>query len=147
MPSALAWLVVAAANVGAAASAADDVKRQKAAEAACRLDGKPVAACVDQMLEVDDYDDAYMRGAARRRALAALEEAREAAEREKCRKRGVRLDSVAIGMPARMALYCGWGRPEDVRRTTTAAGVSEVWLYPGGRSLLFQGGRLVAIRE
>ena len=52
-----------------------------------------------------------------------------------------------IGMTWRQAMYCGWGRPQHVNRTTTASRVSEQWVYPNGSYLYFDNGLLTAIQN
>lgn len=54
---------------------------------------------------------------------------------------------VEIGMTKEEVLTEGWGRPEDVNRTTTANGTSEQWVYSGYRYLYFEDGILVTIQD
>lgn len=54
--------------------------------------------------------------------------------------------SVIIGMTACGAI-AAWGRPQDINRTTTAAGTREQWVYGGRNYLYFTNGRLEAIQN
>lgn len=58
-----------------------------------------------------------------------------------------RATTVEIGMSKTNVLLSRWGSPEKVNRTTTARGVSEQWVYEGGRYLYFENGIVTAIEE
>lgn len=78
------------------------------------------------------------KDAERKRLIAAVD--RQNAANKK--KGGVR-----IGMSVKQVLNSSWGRPEDVNRTTTAAGVSEQWVYGSNSYLYFTNGKLTAIQN
>ena len=54
---------------------------------------------------------------------------------------------VRIGMTKEEVLKEGWGRPNDINKTTTAYGVSEQWVYSGYKYLYFEDGILTAIQD
>jgi hypothetical protein len=66
----------------------------------------------------------------------------EAATAAQKRKGGVR-----IGMTSRQVLNSSWGKPSDINRTTTAAGVTEQWVYGDSAYLYFTNGKLTAIQN
>ena len=74
----------------------------------------------------------------RAREAAALA-ARQARARMPPPKIGMTQDQVAQGS--------NWGQPTSKRRTTTAEGVREQWIYPSNRYLYFNNNRLTAIEE
>lgn len=79
---------------------------------------------------------------------AADEQKRKAAAQREAELRALAARPGArIGMTADEVINkTNWGRPNSVRRTTTANGRSEVWFYDGG-VLHFRDGRLVAIEN
>lgn len=72
---------------------------------------------------------------ASRRAIAA------------CKRKGIALGTVRIGMTSDEALYCGWGKPDHVNRTITSRRVSEQWVYGYHQYLYFEGDRLTTIQD
>jgi hypothetical protein len=86
---------------------------------------------------------------------AAREGERIAAQRQRDEK--VRKDAIAAQMakPAprigmtKDQVWSGtsWGRPDDIRRTTTALGTREQWIYDHRRYLYFDNGVLTAIQD
>lgn len=54
---------------------------------------------------------------------------------------------VTIGMTTEEVLTKGWGKPNDINRTTTAYGVSEQWVYNGYKYLYFEDGILKTIQN
>lgn len=69
--------------------------------------------------------------------------AREADRLDRARRRK---EGVSIGMSEDDALKSSWGRPSSVNRTTTARGVHEQWVYPGGY-LYFDDGVLTSVQN
>jgi hypothetical protein len=69
----------------------------------------------------------------------AKEKAAAAAQK---RKGGAR-----IGMTTRQVLNSSWGKPSDINRTTTAAGVNEQWVYGNSSYLYFTNGILTAVQN
>jgi hypothetical protein len=66
------------------------------------------------------------------------------AEREAMAKR----PGVRIGMAAEEVInQTSWGKPLSIRRTTTASGVREQWIYDGNNYLYFENERLTAIQN
>lgn len=53
-------------------------------------------------------------------------------------------DKVRVGMNAEQAT-AGWGKPQDINRTTNSYGVSEQWVYGSGSYLYFDDGVLTSI--
>lgn len=39
------------------------------------------------------------------------------------------------------------GRPDDINRTTTEYGVNEQWVYPDGKYLYFEDGKLTSWQD
>ena len=60
--------------------------------------------------------------------------------------RAVDRGEVLVGMTPSM-VRAAWGRPESVNRTTTAAGISEQWVYGVGRYVYLRAGRVYAVQE
>ncbi len=54
-------------------------------------------------------------------------------------------EQIHLGMTREMVLE-SWGRPRDVNRTTSAAGVWEQWVYGGGY-VYFTNGRVSVIQN
>lgn len=54
---------------------------------------------------------------------------------------------VHIGMSMPQVLASSWGKPKDIRRTTTANTEREQWIYGGGNYLYFTNGKLTAIQN
>lgn len=55
---------------------------------------------------------------------------------------------VSIGMTMRQVIEeTSWGAPRDKHRTTTAAGLSEQWVYGTKQYLYFDNGVLVSIQN
>jgi hypothetical protein len=59
---------------------------------------------------------------------------------------GPALPRVVIGATA-AEVQTSWGPPDSINRTTTAAGVTEQWVYGGGRYVYLTNGRVTAIQE
>ncbi|QNG59425.1 hypothetical protein H4O14_16735 [Bacillus sp. PAMC26568] len=55
--------------------------------------------------------------------------------------------NVSIGMTAEEVLTQGWGRPQEINKTTSASGVKEQWVYPNFNYLYFEDGILVTIQN
>lgn len=66
---------------------------------------------------------------------------------EKVNNRTDNPQSVNISMTKEEVLTEGWGKPNDINRTTTANGTSEQWVYSGYRYLYFEDGILVTIQD
>lgn len=115
--------------------------------AACRVGAVVVQDCVAALRERDQYTDSYLRGVRQAAADRALAAERLRQQHAQCAARGIRVGQPAIGMAAKDARVCGWGPPQAVRRRTDAAGSREIWLYPGGRALIVEGGEVVVIEE
>jgi hypothetical protein len=90
------------------------------------------------------------RAEARRNAAAAAENQRRvtiiAQKWPKQIEDAVLQRQVSIGMTREQA-ELAWGRPESIQETTSAAGVTEQWVYRGPNYLGFQDGRLRVIRR
>lgn len=56
-------------------------------------------------------------------------------------------DEVRIGMSAKQALDSNWGKPLNIRRTTTASGTQEQWVYGDSKYLYFDNGLLTVIQH
>lgn len=54
---------------------------------------------------------------------------------------------VKIGMTKEEVLTEGWGRPNDINKTTTAYGTSEQWVYDNYNYLYFEDGILTSIQN
>jgi len=54
---------------------------------------------------------------------------------------------VSIGMTKEEVLTEGWGRPNDINKTTNADGTNEQWVYDGYKYLYFEDGILTTIQE
>lgn len=54
---------------------------------------------------------------------------------------------VSIGMTVEEVLTQGWGRPQEINKTTSANGVKEQWVYPNFNYLYFEDGILVTIQN
>jgi hypothetical protein len=81
---------------------------------------------------------------ARSQATLARKEAADRAAREAMARR----PGVRIGMTQQDVLErSNWGPPQSRRRTTTAEGVREQWIYEGSNYLYFENGKLVAIQD
>ncbi len=52
-----------------------------------------------------------------------------------------------VGMSNSDAVGSSWGHPSKINRTTTAAGVSEQWVYDEVGYLYFKNGKLTAIQD
>lgn len=52
-----------------------------------------------------------------------------------------------IGMTADEVLQTGWGKPEDINKTTFSWGTTEQWCYSGYRYVYFDNGIVTAIQE
>ncbi|MGG3925686.1 hypothetical protein ABET51_06765 [Metabacillus fastidiosus] len=55
--------------------------------------------------------------------------------------------TVKIGMTQEEVLTEGWGRPNDINKTTTSYGVKEQWVYDNYNYLYFEDGILVTIQN
>lgn len=79
------------------------------------------------------------RRAARQAALVAMADAFVARSK---------LPRPRLGMTRQQVIEgTNWGSPLDVNRTTTAAGVTEQWVYGSKRYLYFRNGRLDGIQD
>ena len=54
---------------------------------------------------------------------------------------------VSVGMSIVQVLASSWGAPSNKRSSTTPNGTTEVWLYPGNRTLYFFNGKLTRIQQ
>jgi hypothetical protein len=54
---------------------------------------------------------------------------------------------VKIGMTQDEVLTDGWGKPNEINKTTTANETSEQWVYSGNRYLYFENGILETIQD
>lgn len=80
-------------------------------------------------------------------AKAADRKRAEEARNEAIRAQAAR-PRASIGMTKDQVLYgTRWGRPANVRRTTTASGQREQWVYDVGRYLYFDNGVLTMIQD
>lgn len=52
-----------------------------------------------------------------------------------------------IGMTAEEVRQSTWGEPDDINKTTTKYGVSEQWVYGGGKYIYLDDGVVTAIQE
>lgn len=53
-----------------------------------------------------------------------------------------------IGMTKKEVINdTNWGKPEDIKRTTTQYGIEEQWIYSGYRYLYFEDGKLSVIQD
>jgi spore germination protein YaaH len=68
-------------------------------------------------------------------------------ERNREIERRSRAPTIVIGMTAAAAKASSWGSPQHIRRTTTASGTTELWVYENGNSLGFRNGRIESIHE
>jgi hypothetical protein len=115
-------------------------------------------------VKFEDGKTAYIRGAQLQRsddaALGHLSRGRnevavmeylydESPKKLKARIAGTgsQKNGVRIGMTAAEVRASSWGKPFDVNRTTTASGVREQWVYPGGSYLYFTNGIVSAIQN
>jgi len=81
---------------------------------------------------------------AREQEKVAKERARKQAER----KRQEAKPAPRIGMTSEQVInQTRWGMPYDIRRTTTASGTREQWVYDSRRYLYFDNGVLTAIQD
>ncbi|WJN47594.1 hypothetical protein QUH71_26890 (plasmid) [Priestia aryabhattai] len=70
----------------------------------------------------------------------------EWAEQE--RKERVQNTVPQIGMTKKEVINdTNWGKPEDIKRTTTQYGIEEQWIYSGYRYLYFEDGKLAVIQD
>lgn len=70
----------------------------------------------------------------------------EWAEQE--RKERVQNTVPQIGMTKKEVVNdTNWGKPEDIKRTTTQYGIEEQWIYSGYRYLYFEDGKLSVIQD
>lgn len=140
---------------------ADPVRREREregrriADQLLKMICKPAEAekfdeCVDRA--ISNHPERF-RDAARVVAAADNEARWEALEQQRidravavCRKAGIKSGTVRIGMTMRQVRDCGWGRPDDVNRTSTARYVHEQWVYPSSY-LYFENGILTAIQN
>ena len=86
----------------------------------------------------------------REASAKASAEARRAAAAEAQRAAAIKAakPSPRIGMSHTMVIDgTNWGGPYRTNRTTTAAGVTEQWIYGERRYLYFTNGKLTAIQE
>lgn len=100
-------------------------------------------------IEDAELKQAAADAAARKRATKQQAEAKAARAKlaESCAIRGMLLGSPKIGMLAAANRECGWGEPNSISRTTTAAGRREQWVYSPRRFLYFNNGVLEAIQD
>ncbi len=52
---------------------------------------------------------------------------------------------VSVGMSTAEVLSSAWGSPNNKRTSTTPNGTTEVWLYPGGKTIYFFNGKVTRI--
>jgi hypothetical protein len=70
------------------------------------------------------------------------------AERERLENHAKRWkNSVRLGQTSAEVVAAGWGRPDEINRTTTAAGVREQWVYGLRQYLYFENGVLTGIQD
>jgi hypothetical protein len=67
---------------------------------------------------------------------------------EQERKERVQNTVPQIGMTKKEVINdTNWGKPEDIKRTTTQYGIEEQWIYSGYRYLYFEDGKLSMIQD
>ena len=119
-------------------------------EDACRdlvNEKKDFEECVNTVKAERATHDRFLQDGEAARVNAEREETRRGRARAVCQRAGMELGTVVIGIRSQLARDCGWGIPDSIRRTTTARGRSEQWIYPGPSYLYFENGKLVAIQN
>lgn len=51
-----------------------------------------------------------------------------------------------VGMTAREVYDSSWAYPNDVVKTTTSSGTTEMWIYPEGNYIHFKDGRVSSVK-
>ena len=120
------------------------VQGKKQCEEARRADASIEAT--DAAARAQSESDDRRRATAEARAAEA--QRRKTADQKAARDAQAAKPGVRIGMTEREVINgTNWGRPLERRRTTTAGGTREQWIYGSGNYLYFDNGRLTAIQD
>jgi len=132
---------------------ADDAAARSAAariQAACgRFAAAERPACVNRELAAQPVASRELTRAeldAAQAAAAAAEQQRLGQAREACRRAGLALGQVRVGMTAAQVEDCGWGAPLARQKSTRLWRTTEQWTYPQKRSLQLEGGKVTKVQ-
>ncbi|KRE94913.1 hypothetical protein ASG89_31985 [Paenibacillus sp. Soil766] len=79
--------------------------------------------------------------------LIKVNDVREVLTAKELQKYNEKYYNPKIGMTKEQVEKSEWGKPEKVNKTTTKYGVSEQWVYYGGKYIYFEDGKVTSIRE